>query len=130
MQDRSAAGVALCYCAKTVVVTGEVSVPLACTGRETLLDEDLDEGQVEEELAPLTVQLAYAAARLGGSAEAISAYEVRAPGVWLAPSAPCQAGMGEGSPGAQSVGTNMSRWTAHGGSCMPLYKGAQGQQRG
>ena len=49
-----------------------------CAGRETLLDEDLDEAQVEEELAPLAVQLAYAGARLGHSMEAISAYEVRA----------------------------------------------------
>jgi signal recognition particle subunit SRP72 len=45
-------------------------------GRETLLDEELSEEQVEEELAPVTVQLAYTAGQLGRSAEAAAAYEV------------------------------------------------------
>ncbi|CAL8460581.1 g110 [Coccomyxa elongata] len=44
-------------------------------GRETLLDEELTEEQVEEELAPVTVQLAYTAAQLGRTAEALSTYE-------------------------------------------------------
>ncbi len=48
------------------------------TGRETLLDEELTEEQVEEELAPVTVQLAYTAAQLGRAAEALSTYEVSA----------------------------------------------------
>ena len=39
-------------------------------GRETLFEEDLSEKEVEEELAPLTVQLAYVLGRLGRTAEA------------------------------------------------------------
>ena len=45
-------------------------------GRETLLDEDLTDEQIEDELAPVTVQLAYAKSRLGYPAEALSTYEV------------------------------------------------------
>ncbi|KAK9908732.1 hypothetical protein WJX75_002041 [Coccomyxa subellipsoidea] len=44
-------------------------------GRETLLDEELTEEQVEEELAPVTVQLAYTAAQLGRTEEALTTYE-------------------------------------------------------
>lgn len=43
---------------------------LASAGRETLFEEDLNEQEVEEELAPLTVQLAYVLGRLGRTAEA------------------------------------------------------------
>ena len=45
-------------------------------GRETLLDEDLTDEQIEDELAPVTVQLAYASSQLGNPAEALSTYEV------------------------------------------------------
>ena len=45
-------------------------------GRETLLDEDLTDEQIEDELAPVTVQLAYAKSQLGNPAEALSTYEV------------------------------------------------------
>ncbi len=51
---------------------------MIASGRETLLDEELTEEQVEEELAPVTVQLAYTAAQLGRTAEALSTYEVSA----------------------------------------------------
>jgi hypothetical protein len=49
---------------------------VTATGRETLLDEELTEEQVEEELAPVTVQLAYTAAQLGRTEEALTTYEV------------------------------------------------------
>lgn len=45
-------------------------------GRETLLDEDLTDEQIEDELAPVTVQLAYASSQLGSPAETLSTYEV------------------------------------------------------
>ena len=45
-------------------------------GRETLLDEDLTDEQIEDELAPVTVQLAYASSQLGAPAEALGTYEV------------------------------------------------------
>ncbi|KAK9820199.1 hypothetical protein WJX72_007419 [[Myrmecia] bisecta] len=44
-------------------------------GRETLFEEDLSEEQVEEELAPLAVQLAFVAGCQGKHAEAMAAYE-------------------------------------------------------
>ncbi|CAL5219381.1 g1203 [Coccomyxa viridis] len=44
-------------------------------GRETLLDEDLTDEQIEDELAPVTVQLAYASSQLGNPAETLSTYE-------------------------------------------------------
>lgn len=46
-------------------------------GREALFEEELSEEQVEAELAPLAVQLAYAAALQGRRAEALAAYEAR-----------------------------------------------------
>ena len=46
------------------------------SGRETLLEEELSEEQVEAELAPLAAQLAYTSARLGNTSDAIAAYEV------------------------------------------------------
>ena len=49
---------------------------MSSAGRETLLDEDLTDDQIEEELAPVTVQLAYAASQLGNAAEALGTYEV------------------------------------------------------
>lgn len=49
---------------------------LHAAGRETLLDEDLTDEQIEDELAPVTVQLAYAKSQLGNPAEALSTYEV------------------------------------------------------
>lgn len=48
----------------------------ALSGRETLLEEDLSEEQVEAELAPLAAQLAYTTARLGNTSDALAAYEV------------------------------------------------------
>ena len=46
-------------------------------GREALFEEELSEEQVEAELAPLAVQLAFAAALQGRRAEALAAYEAR-----------------------------------------------------
>lgn len=48
-------------------------------GREALFEDELSEEQVEAELAPLTVQLAFAASLQGRQAEALAAYEARAP---------------------------------------------------
>lgn len=48
-------------------------------GREALFEDELSEEQVAEELAPLTVQLAFAASLQGRQAEALAAYEARAP---------------------------------------------------
>lgn len=45
-------------------------------GRETLLDEEYTEQEVEAELAPVNVQLAYTLAGLGQTAEAAASYEV------------------------------------------------------
>ncbi len=45
------------------------------TGRETLYEEELDDDEVEEELAPLTVQLAYALSRQGKHAETQELYD-------------------------------------------------------
>lgn len=59
-----------------VTRTNALSARWRVSGRETLLDEELTEEQVEEELSPVTVQLAYTAAQLGEAAEAISTYEV------------------------------------------------------
>lgn len=50
-------------------------VPHVRTGRETLFEEDCSEEEVEVELAPLTVQLAYVLGRLGRVAEAQELYE-------------------------------------------------------
>ena len=50
-------------------------------GREALFEEELSEEQVEAELVPLAVQLAYAAALQGRRAEALAAYEARSPRV-------------------------------------------------
>lgn len=44
-------------------------------GRETLFGEDCSEEQVEDELSPLTVQLAYVLSRQGRSQEALELYE-------------------------------------------------------
>ncbi|KAJ9504743.1 hypothetical protein QJQ45_024692, partial [Haematococcus lacustris] len=44
-------------------------------GRETLFSEELSEEEVEAELAPLTVQLAYVLGRLGRSGEATELYD-------------------------------------------------------
>ncbi|KAK9832822.1 hypothetical protein WJX81_004606 [Elliptochloris bilobata] len=44
-------------------------------GREALLEEELSEEQVEAELAPLAVQLGYAAGLQGRRAEALAAYD-------------------------------------------------------
>lgn len=49
-------------------------------GRETLLDEDMTDEQIEDELSPVAVQLAYAASHLGQAAEAMTTYEVTAHG--------------------------------------------------
>lgn len=46
-------------------------------GREVLTEEELGEEAVEAELAPLAVQLAFAAALQGRRAEALAGYEVR-----------------------------------------------------
>ena len=46
-------------------------------GRETLLDEELGDDEIEQELAPLNVQAAYAAAARKRTAEACEALEVR-----------------------------------------------------
>ncbi len=54
----------------------ELLTPPDAAGRETLLDEDLTDKQIEEELAPVTLQLAYATAQLGDPAEALSTYKV------------------------------------------------------
>ena len=51
--------------------------PCGVAGREALFEEDLSEEQVEAELAPLAVQLAYAAALQGRRTEALAAYEAR-----------------------------------------------------
>lgn len=42
-------------------------------GRETLLEDDLEEDAVEAELAPLTAQLAYVVGRQGRRTEALQA---------------------------------------------------------
>ncbi|KAF5841478.1 hypothetical protein DUNSADRAFT_12643 [Dunaliella salina] len=52
-------------------VAAELELKLAIKlGRETLFEEELTEKEVEEELAPLTVQLAYVLGRLGRVSEA------------------------------------------------------------
>jgi hypothetical protein len=48
---------------------------LCAAGREALFDEDLTESEVDEELAPLSVQLAYVLGRLGRAAEAGEVYD-------------------------------------------------------
>lgn len=45
-------------------------------GRETLFEEDLEEGEVEAELAPLAAQAAHVAGRAGRITEAVAAYQV------------------------------------------------------
>jgi len=45
------------------------------TGREALFEEDCGEEEVEQELAPVTVQLGYALARQGRAQEAVEVYE-------------------------------------------------------
>ena len=47
-------------------------------GREMLIEEEVAEDQIEAELAPLTTQLAYLAAQLGRSSDAVASLEVRA----------------------------------------------------
>ena len=49
-------------------------------GRETLFEEDLEEGEVEAELAPLAAQAAHVAGRAGRVTEAVAAYQVHHPG--------------------------------------------------
>ncbi|KAK9826948.1 hypothetical protein WJX74_001295 [Apatococcus lobatus] len=44
-------------------------------GREMLIEEEVPEDQIEAELAPLTTQLAYVAAQLGRSGDAVSGLE-------------------------------------------------------
>ncbi len=46
-----------------------------CAGRETLFEEDLGEEEVEDELSPLSCQLAYVLGRLGRPAEAAELYD-------------------------------------------------------
>jgi hypothetical protein len=63
----------------TPVWSMQVSVHLiAGAGQEDLFEEDIGEQAVEEELAPLTVQLALVQSRLGRHDEALAAYQVRA----------------------------------------------------
>ena len=45
-------------------------------GRETLFEEDLEEGEVEAELAPLAAQAAHVAGRAGRVSAAVAAYQV------------------------------------------------------
>ena len=45
------------------------------TGREALFEEDCAEEEVEQELAPVTVQLGYALGRQGRAQEAVEIYE-------------------------------------------------------
>ena len=45
-------------------------------GRESLLDEDYTSEQVEQELAPLALQLAYIASKGGNYNDALEQYEV------------------------------------------------------
>ena len=47
-----------------------------CAGREDLFEEDIGEQAVEEELAPLTVQLALVQSRLGRHADALATMQV------------------------------------------------------
>ena len=53
---------------------------LSClaAGREMLIEEEVAEDQIEAELAPLTTQLAYLAAQLGRSSDAVASLEVGA----------------------------------------------------
>ena len=44
-------------------------------GRETLFEEDLAEEEVEDELGPLSCQLAYVLGRMGRPAEAAEVYD-------------------------------------------------------
>lgn len=48
-----------------------------CAGQEALLDEDLEGDALDEELAPVALQLALAASKLGRRSEASAAYQVR-----------------------------------------------------
>lgn len=48
----------------------------AHAGREDLFEEDIGEQAVEEELAPLTVQLALVQSRLGRHEEALATMQV------------------------------------------------------
>lgn len=45
------------------------------SGRETLFEEDCSEEEVEDELAPLTTQLAYVLGRMGRMPEAQELYD-------------------------------------------------------
>lgn len=47
------------------------------SGRETLLDDDFTDEQVDEELAPLNLQIALVDALLGSHTEALQQLEVR-----------------------------------------------------
>lgn len=61
----------VCVCACVCVVhTHNARALLAAAGRETLFEEECSEREVEDELAPITVQLAYVLGRLGRRAEA------------------------------------------------------------
>ena len=45
-------------------------------GRETLLEEEYTQEHVEQELSPLSVQLAYAASQMGQHFQALQQYQV------------------------------------------------------
>jgi len=67
--------VCVCVCVRAcvllcVVHTHNARALLAAAGRETLFEEECSEREVEDELAPITVQLAYVLGRLGRRAEA------------------------------------------------------------
>ena len=47
-------------------------------GREMLIEEEVPEDQIEAELAPVTTQLAFVAAQLGRSSDAVASLEVSA----------------------------------------------------
>jgi hypothetical protein len=48
-----------------------------------LMEEEADEEEAEEELAPMAVQLAFIASQLGRHGEALEAYQVRCLGCVL-----------------------------------------------
>lgn len=50
-------------------------VHYTCSGREALFDEELGEEEVEEELAPLSAQLAYVLGRSGRAGDAGEVYD-------------------------------------------------------
>ena len=56
--------------------SGRLSRLCVTAGRETLFEEDLEEGEVEAELAPLAAQAAHVAGRAGRVSAAVAAYQV------------------------------------------------------